>query len=214
MDVSCQAVNLAPFANCTGPPQKKGVSPGHFFKEINHVKGVSCVVPCLFVPSVQSVPIVIDNLSVCKPRKEPVSQRGNASSDRQVGSRKSGCPVIPSLLQLVPKPNNKCRPILHLSQLNLYLTPGTLKMETPETIRLSLLKRVVGNVTGFQRHILPHSHQSQIKKISEVVSKQADLPIYCLSFWFGHSPIGIYQGGQGSETYGTDGGYENPPAPR
>ena len=41
-------------------------------------------------------------------------------------------------LFLVPKPNKKWRPILDLSQLNLYLAPTTFKMETPETIRLSL----------------------------------------------------------------------------
>ena len=41
-------------------------------------------------------------------------------------------------LFLVPKPNGKWRPILDLSQLNLYLAPATFKMETPETIRLSL----------------------------------------------------------------------------
>ena len=41
-------------------------------------------------------------------------------------------------LFLVPKPNKKWRPILDLSQLNLFLAPTTFKMETPETIRLSL----------------------------------------------------------------------------
>ena len=41
-------------------------------------------------------------------------------------------------LFLVPKPNKKWRPILDLSQLNLYLAPAPFKMETPETIRLSL----------------------------------------------------------------------------
>ena len=41
-------------------------------------------------------------------------------------------------LFLVPKPNNKWRPILDLSQLNLYLASTSFKMETPETIRLSL----------------------------------------------------------------------------
>ena len=43
-------------------------------------------------------------------------------------------------LFLVPKPNQKWRPILDLSQLNLYLRTSTFKMETPETIRLSLQK--------------------------------------------------------------------------
>ena len=43
-------------------------------------------------------------------------------------------------LFLVLKPNNRWRPILDLGQLNLFLKPGTFKMETPETIRLSLQK--------------------------------------------------------------------------
>ena len=41
-------------------------------------------------------------------------------------------------LFLVPKPNRKWRPILDLSRLNVFLNTGTFKMETPETIRLSL----------------------------------------------------------------------------
>ena len=41
-------------------------------------------------------------------------------------------------LFLVPKSNHRWRPILDLSHLNLFLKPGTFKMETPETIRLSL----------------------------------------------------------------------------
>ena len=43
-------------------------------------------------------------------------------------------------LFLVPKPNRKWRPILDLSKLNLFLDTNTFKMETPETIRLSLQK--------------------------------------------------------------------------
>ena len=41
-------------------------------------------------------------------------------------------------LFLVPKPNNKWRPVLYLSTLNLFLETKTFKMETPEIIRLSL----------------------------------------------------------------------------
>ena len=43
-------------------------------------------------------------------------------------------------LFLVPNPNRKWRPILDVSQLNIYLKTSTFKMETPETIRLSLQK--------------------------------------------------------------------------
>ena len=41
-------------------------------------------------------------------------------------------------LFLVPKPNNKWRPILDLSKLNLFLKAEKFKMEKPETIRTSL----------------------------------------------------------------------------
>ena len=41
-------------------------------------------------------------------------------------------------LFLVPKPNNKWRPISDLSKLNLFLKTEKFKMETPETIRTSL----------------------------------------------------------------------------
>ena len=43
-------------------------------------------------------------------------------------------------LFLVPKPENKWRPILDLIRLNKFLKTGTFKMETPETIRTSLQK--------------------------------------------------------------------------
>ena len=41
-------------------------------------------------------------------------------------------------LFLVPKPNNRWRPVLDLSTLNTFLNTGSFKMETPETIRTSL----------------------------------------------------------------------------
>ena len=41
-------------------------------------------------------------------------------------------------LFLVPKPNNKWRPVLDLSNLNQFLKTQSFKMETPETIRTSL----------------------------------------------------------------------------
>ena len=44
-------------------------------------------------------------------------------------------------LFLVPKPNNRWRPILDHSTLNTFLNTGSFKMETPETIRTSLQVR-------------------------------------------------------------------------
>ena len=78
---------------------------------------------------------------LCKPVQKHASQRGSCKPHAKVGSRKGGGQVVPGFynrLFLVPKPNGKWRPILDLSRLNLFLNTGTFKMETPETIRLSL----------------------------------------------------------------------------
>ena len=59
-----------------------------------------------------------------------------------VGSRKGCGLIIPSLLyQVVPGPEIKQQMETHTRSKpvkNLFLKPGTFKMETPETIRLSL----------------------------------------------------------------------------
>ena len=172
-----------------GPPQRKGVSPGHYLSKINHVKGVFCVNPCLSVPPVPNVPSAVAGQIVggrlqqfwhiwqemgANPRvvsvlkdgySPPFSQRplltrfplvhsgyANPTKSRSlkealldlIGKRVVEKVVIKSSLAfynrlfLVPKPNRKWRPILDLSQLNLYLKASSFKMETPETIRLSL----------------------------------------------------------------------------
>ena len=68
--------------------------------------------------------------------------RGTVSADKQECSRTGGKSKLTGVLQLpiflVPKPNNRWRPILDLSTLNTFLNTGTFKMETPETIRTSL----------------------------------------------------------------------------
>ena len=68
-----------------------------------------------------------------------------------------------SRLFLVPKPNNKWKPILDLSQLNWYLKTGNFKMQTPETIRISLQKGewvTLLDCSGVYFHI-PIHHRSR-----------------------------------------------------
>ena len=115
-------------------------------------------------------------------------------------------------LFLVPKSNRKWRPILDPSQLNLYLSTNTFKMETTETIRLSL--QTGEWVTSLDFRHFPHSSKSKVTKVSEVFPLQPNLPIHSSSLWSGHSSPRVYKGGQGSETYGTSKGYPNPPVPR
>ena len=76
---------------------------------------------------------------LCKSIQKHASQRGSCKSHEKVGSGKGSGQVFPGFLQPpVPGSHGKWRPILDLSRLNLFLSTGTFKMETPETIRLSL----------------------------------------------------------------------------
>ena len=65
-----------------------------------------------------------NNKLLCRSPQEQLPVGGIASAVKQ-----KGC---------VPKPNNRWRPILDLSNLNKFLKTQTFKMETPETIRTSL----------------------------------------------------------------------------
>ena len=189
LDVSYPVVCHALSVHLPGLSQKKGVRPVPYQSKIKHVKGVCCVNPSLFVPSVSNVPNAVSEQNVggrlqsfwqvwqnkgANPRvvsilKEgytlpfkqrprltrfPLIQSGYSSPTKNRFLKEALINLMNKLvvekvvvrsslafynhLFLVPKPNRKWRPILNLSQLNLFLNTGTFKMETPETIRLSL----------------------------------------------------------------------------
>ena len=78
---------------------------------------------------------------LCQSQQKPLPAGGIPSAYRQKCSGTTTKPNISGIFQptvLVPKPNNKWRPILDLSKLNLFLKAEKFKMETPETIRTSL----------------------------------------------------------------------------
>ena len=64
LDVSYYVAGHVHTVPLHGPPQKKGLSPVLPVNKIKHVKGVSCVSQCLFVPSVPIVPHVATEISV------------------------------------------------------------------------------------------------------------------------------------------------------
>ena len=100
-----------------------------------------------------------------------------------------------------------------VSQLNQYLNTGTFKMETLETIRISLQKEEWVTSLDFSNayfHI-PIYHRSR-KYMRFFLHKQT-YQFTALPFHPTTAPL-EYMGGQGSETYGTDQGYKNPPIPR
>ena len=113
-------------------------------------------------------------------------------------------------LFLVPKPNNKWRPILDLSNLNLFLKVEKFKMETPETIRTSLKQGEWVTSVDFKDayfHI-------PIQEISKISCPGPDLSIQGTALWSVHSAHGVHCVSKGSETDGHTKGYKDPPIPR
>ena len=113
-------------------------SPGYQSKSSHHTEGG------LYSPIPVQTPL--DKVTDCNKQLPQLSQavlpfRGTVSADKQACSRtgtKSNSLGFYNRLFLVPKPNNRWRPVLDLSTLNTFLNTGSFKMETPETIRTSL----------------------------------------------------------------------------
>ena len=114
-------------------------------------------------------------------------------------------------LFLVPKPNRKWRPILDLSQLNLYLS--TSKMQTLETIRLSLQTGECVTSLDFSDayfHILINQRSRKYQRFF----------LYNQTFQFTALPFGLatapleFTKVVKEVKHGTSKGYPNPPVPR
>ena len=253
-------LNVVCHAPCvTGLSENKDIRPNQTQREIKCVKPVCCVNHCLYVPTVQNVPHVVQNPPVgtrlqrfwqvwhslgANTRVVSILQEGYTLPFKEKPSL-ARSPVIISgyanpvknkhikdslqaLLQkqavekvttpsslafynrlfLVPKPNRKWRPILDLSRLNCYLATSSFKMETPETIRLSLQKG------GFQRRLLPYPNRTKVTEIPQVLPPQSSLSVHSSPLWPLNGSVGVHKGGQGSQVNGTGSGYQDPPVPR
>ena len=117
-------------------------------------------------------------------------------------------------LFLVPKPNDKWRPILDLSKLNLFLKTEKFKMETTETIRTSLQQGELGHLNRFQGCLLPHTNTGTIQEISEISCPGSDIPVQDSSLWSVDSTFGVHCSSKGGEADGHTQRYKDPPVPR
>ena len=95
--------------------------------------------PFRFRPNLTRSPTVISNY------QNPSKQAHLLEAPYQLVNKNAVEPVANqnllgfyNWLFLVPKPNNRWRPVLDLSTLNTFLNTESFKMETPETIRTSL----------------------------------------------------------------------------
>ena len=117
-------------------------------------------------------------------------------------------------LFLVPKPNNKWRPILDLSKLNLFLKTETFKNGDTGNHQSLPPTRGVGDLNRFQGCLLPHSNTGTIQEISQISHPGSDIPIQGIAIRFVHSTHGVHCSSKGSEIDGHTQGYKDPPVPR
>ena len=81
-----------------------------------------------------------DSIRIQGPSKRPSSRRLYPVSSVKERNQKGGkCLGFYSRLFLVPKPHQRWRPIIDLSRLSTFLHVEKFKMETPESIRTSLI---------------------------------------------------------------------------
>ena len=116
-------------------------------------------------------------------------------------------------LFLVPKPNNRWRPILDLSNLNKYLKTQSFKMETPETIRTSLQTGEWVTSIDFKDAYFHIPIQSQSKKYMHFHKQDKAYHFKALSFGLS-TAHGVHCSGQRGQVSCTAKGYKNPPVPR
>ena len=117
-------------------------------------------------------------------------------------------------LFLVPKPNQKWRPILDLSNLNQFLRVEKFKMETPETIRTSLQQGEWVTSVDFKDAYFHIPIQEQSRKIPKISCPGPDVPIQGVALWSVHSAHGVHCFSKRGETDGHTQGYKDPPVPR
>ena len=117
-------------------------------------------------------------------------------------------------LFLVPKPNNRWRPILDLSNLNFFLKAEKFKMETPETIRTSLQQGEWITSTDFKDAYFHIPIQEQSRKSQEISCSRTNIPIQSPTIWTFDSTTGVHCSSEGGQTDGYTQGYKDPPVPR
>ena len=114
-------------------------------------------------------------------------------------------------LFIVPKPNQKWRPVLDLSALNKFLSVqnGNTRdnSDFPST-------RGMGDIAGFQRRLFPHPHSHRVPKISQIPFPKPILPVQSPPLWHINCSYGVHLRGKGGQVDGSIPRYKNPPVPR
>ena len=118
-----------------------------------------------------------------------------------------------SRLFLVPKPHQRWRPVIDLSRLNTFLHIEKFKMETPESIRTSLIPgEWVASIdlSDAYLHIPIHPHS---RKYLRFCHRSQVFQFTSLPFGLATAPPGLYHDHKGGEAHGPLPRAQTPPIP-
>ena len=116
-------------------------------------------------------------------------------------------------LFLVPKPNNRWRPVLDPSTLNTFLNTVVQNGDPRDNTNLPS-GRGVGNLHRFQGRILPYTNSQSVQEVHAFSHPGSLLPIQSPTLWPVHSTLGVHSGGHRGQIDGFTERYKNPPVPR
>ena len=154
---------------------------------------------------------------ICKSGQKQTHKGLLTRTHSETGCRKGDNSILPSLLQPVVS-GSKTQPKMetHLGLKSAELLPSNCIIQDGDTRDHSALpsKRGVGDVSGFQRRLLPYSNRTKVAEIPQVLPPQSSLSVHSPPLWPLNGSVRVHKGGQGSQVNGTGSGYQDPPVPR
>ena len=154
---------------------------------------------------------------ICKPGQKQTHKGLLTRTHSETGCRKGDNSILPSFLQPVVS-GSKTQPKMetHLGLKSAELLPSNCIIQDGDTRDHSTLpsKRGVGDVSGFQRRLLPYSNRTKVAEIPQVLPPQSSLSVHSPPLWPLNGSVRVHKGGQGSQVNGTGSGYQDPPVPR
>ena len=166
-------------------------------------------------PPLTRSPVIISGYA--NPVKKQAHKGLLTGTPSETGGRKGDNSVLPGLLQpLVSSTKTQQQMEAHPRSKSAELLPSNLIFQDGDTRDHPTLpsKRGVGDVSGFQRRLLPYPNRTKVAEIPQILPPQSSLSVHSPPLWPLNGSVGVHKGGQGSQVNGTGSGYQNPPVPR
>ena len=152
-----------------------------------------------------------------KPGQKQTHKGFLAGTPSEAGGREGDKPILPSLLQpLVSGTKAQQQMEAHPRSKPAELFPSNIILQDGDTRDHPTLpsKRGVGDVSGFQRRLLPYSYRTKVVEIPQILPPQSSLSVHSSPLRSLNGSVGVHKSGQAGQVNGTGSGYQNPPVPR